>query len=65
MRISDPIKETLVQNIDQLSSRVDELFIYLENELPSTSERQWKTIDNKFGEIFTKSKELQNYISCL
>lgn len=65
MHISDPIKETLVQNIDQLSSRVDELFIYLENELPSTSERQWKTIDTKFGEIFTKSKELQNYISCL
>lgn len=45
MYISDPIKETLVQNMDQLSSRVDELFIYLENELPSTSERQWKTID--------------------
>ncbi|MFI8649462.1 hypothetical protein ACIGJL_06115 [Bacillus velezensis] len=65
MHISDPIKETLVQNIDQLSSRVDELFIYLENELPSTSERQWITIDKKFGEIFTKSKELQNYISCL
>jgi len=65
VHISDPIKETLVQNIDQLSSRVDELFIYLENELPSTSERQWKTIDKKFGEIFTKSKELQNYISCL
>ncbi|WHY22598.1 hypothetical protein QNH41_11045 [Bacillus halotolerans] len=65
MRISDPIKETLVQNVDQLSSKIDELFIYLENELPSTTERQWKTIDKKFGEVFTKSKELQNYISCL
>jgi hypothetical protein len=65
MRISDPIKETLVQNVDQLSSKIDELFIYLENELPSTTKRQWKTIDNKFGEVFTKSNELQNYISCL
>ncbi|MEC2403353.1 hypothetical protein [Bacillus subtilis] len=65
MRISDPIKETLVQNVDQLSSKIDELFKYLENELPSTTERQWKTIDKKFGEVFTKSNELQNYISCL
>ncbi|MCS4323984.1 hypothetical protein [Bacillus subtilis] len=65
MRISDPIKETLVQNVDQLSSKIDELFIYLENELPSTTERQWKTIEKKFGEVLTKSNELQNYISCL
>ncbi|WP_444558969.1 hypothetical protein ACT00Z_11000 [Bacillus stercoris] len=65
MRISDPIKETLEQNVDQLSSKIDELFIYLENELPSTTERVWKTIDKKFGEIFTESNELQNYISCL
>ncbi|MGG1363549.1 hypothetical protein ABE287_18180 [Bacillus velezensis] len=65
MPVSDPIKETLVQNIDQLSSKIDDLFIYLENELPSTTERQWKTIDKKFGEIFTKSIELQNYITCL
>lgn len=54
-----------MQSMDQIEGKIDELFIYMENELPPITEKQWKIIDTGFSDILNKSSELQIYISCL
>ncbi|MBL4978852.1 MULTISPECIES: hypothetical protein [Bacillus subtilis group] len=65
MNISDSIKETVIQSLDQLESKINELFIYMENELPPITEKQWRIIDNKFSEVFVKSIELKDILGYL
>ncbi|MDR4910721.1 MULTISPECIES: hypothetical protein [Bacillus] len=65
MNISDSIKETVIQSLDQLESKINELFIYMENELPPITEKQWEIIDKKFSEVFVKSIELKDILGYL
>lgn len=65
MNISDSIKETVIQSLDQLESKINELFIYMENDLPPITEKQWGIIDKKFSEVFVKSIELRDILGYL